>query len=422
MRNRRKVEKIQKKLKSLKQQWFYYGALLYAFLIPFPQKIINIALMVWVVLSLVSFNKSTLVKTKYLWLLPAFYFLYFIGFFTSETLSIKFLEYKLSLLIFPLLFFLRTYDEKQRNGILKIFIWGLLASTITCLAMAFYQSIKIQNGDFLFQPNVMEGRGFMESILYGGNYFFGRYLSVFHQTVYYAMYLCAGISILLFQPKLFPAKPRIIILVIFIVFIFLVSNKASFIALALILILKLYTWKVSRIKKLIGISIFAMALVLFTFFNPRLKESVINVVEGKITLDKEARYGFSTRLLSWDAGVSLIKERPFFGYGYADVQSVVNKRYEEKGYIFPLKNSYNAHNLWLQSWLENGLLAIIILFGIFLVLFQKSWNNPLFLAFVLLLLINSLFEGMFNRFSGISFFSFLVCFIISAAKGGLMKE
>ena len=124
MRNRRKVEKIQKKLKSLKQQWFYYGALLYAFLIPFPQKIINIALMVWVVLSLVSFNKSTLVKTKYLWLLPAFYFLYFIGFFTSETLSIKFLEYKLSLLIFPLLFFLRTYDEKQRNGILKIFIWG----------------------------------------------------------------------------------------------------------------------------------------------------------------------------------------------------------------------------------------------------------------------------------------------------------
>ena len=409
-------------MNNFKHQGFYYGALLYAFLIPFPQKIINIALMVWVLLSLVSCNKATLSKTKYLWLLPAFYFLYFIGFFTSETMSFKFLEYKLSLLIFPLLFFLCTYDEKQRNGILKIFIWGLLASAITCLAMAFYHSSGIQNGDFLFQPNVIEGRGFMESILYGGNYFFGRHLSVFHQTVYYAMYLCAGISILLFHPKLFPTKLRPGMLGFFLFFIFLISNKASFIALALILILKLYTWNVIRSKKMIGISLFAMMLAAFVFLNPRIKETALNLFEGKMTLNKEARYGFATRILSWDAAISLIKERPAFGYGYGATQAALNKKYQEKGYIFPLKESYNAHNLWLQSWLENGLLAIIILFGIFLVLFQKSWHSPIFLAFVLLLLTNSLFEGMFSRFSGISFFSFLVCFIFSAAKGGLMEE
>jgi hypothetical protein len=409
-------------LNNFKHQGFYYGAVLYAFLIPFPQKIINIALMVWVVLSLVSYNKSTLVKTKNLWLLPAFYVLYFIGFFTSETMSFKFLEYKLSLLIFPLLFFLCTYDEKQRNGILKIFIWGLLASAITCLAMAFYNSSGIQNGDFLFQPNVIDGRGFMESILYGGNYFFGRHLSVFHQTVYYAMYLCAGVAVLLFAPKLFSTKLRTGLFGVFLFFIFLVSNKASFIALALILILKLYTWNVIRNKKMIGVTLFAIMLAAFVFLNPRIKETALNVVEGKLTLNKEARYGFATRILSWDAAISLIRERPVFGYGHSATQAALNKKYKEEGYIFPLKESYNAHSLWLQSWLENGLLAIIILLGIFLALFQKSWHNPLFLAFALLLLTNSLFEGMFNRFSGISFFSFLVCFIFSAAKGGLMEE
>jgi len=422
MRNRRKVEKIQRKLKTLQQQGFYYGALLYAFLIPFPQKIINIALMVWVVLSLVSCNKSTLVKTKYLWLLPAFYGLYFLGFFTSETMSFKFLEYKLSLLIFPLLFFLCAYDETQRKHILKIFIWGLVASTITLLIIAFYNSFQVRNGEFIFQPNVMEDRGFIESILYGGNYFFGRHLSVFHQTVYYAMYLCAGISILLFQTKLFSAKFRTGLLGVFLFFIFLVSNKASFIALALILILKLYNWNANHSKKLIGVSLFALMLATFVFLNPRIKESVLKIVEGQTTLNKEARYGFATRLLSWDTAISLIEERPVFGYGHGATQAALNKRYQEKGYIFPLYESYNAHSLWLQSWLENGLLAIIILFAIFLVLFQKSWHNPLFLAFVLLLLTNSLFEGMFNRFSGISFFSFLVCFIFSAAQGGLIKE
>ena len=422
MQNRRKIEKIQIKLESLKQQGFYYGALLYAFLIPFPQRIINIALMVWVVLSLVSCNKSTLVKAKYLWLLPAFYFLYFIGFLTSETMSFKFLEYKLSLLIFPLLFFLCTYNETQRNRIFKIFIWGLLTSAITLFVIAFYNSFQIRNGVFIFQPNVMEGRGFIESILYGGNYFFGRYLSIFHQTVYYAMYLCAGVAVLLFAPKMFSTKLRTCLLGIFLIFIFLVSNKASFIALALILILKLYTWNVNRSKKAIGVTLFAMMLAAFVFLNPRIKESVFNIVEGKMMLNKEVRYGFATRLLSWDAAISLIKERPVFGYGHTATQAALNKKYQEEGYIFPLKESYNAHNLWLQSWLENGLLAIIILFGIFLVLFQKSWHNPLFLAFVLLLLTNSLFEGMFNRFSGISFFSFLVCFIFSAAKGGLVEE
>ena len=102
--------------------------------------------------------------------------------------------------------------------------------------------------------------------------------------------------------------------------------------------------------------------------------------------------------------------------------AVLNEKYKEKGYVFPLKESYNAHNLWLQSWLENGLLAIIVLFGIFFVLFQKSWQSPLFLAFTILLLTNSLFEGLFNRFSGISFFSFLVCFIFSMTKGGFARS
>lgn len=409
-------------MKSLKQQGFYYGALLYAFLIPFPQKFINIALMAWVLLSLVGCSKSTLVKYKLFWLLPAFYVLYFIGFFTSETMSFQFLEYKLSLLIFPLLFFLHGYDKKQRNGILKVFVWGLVASAVTCVVVAFYNSIAIQNSAFIFQPNVLEGKGFMESILYGGNYFFGRHLSLFHQTVYYALYLCTGVAVLLFRPNLFPAKQRKVLLGVLMVLIFLVSNKASFIALALILGFKLYTWHASGGKKVIGISLFALVLAAFVLFNPRIKKSVVNIVAGKMMLNKEARYGFATRLLSWDAAISLIKERPVLGYGHSDAQVALNQKYQEKAYVFPLKESYNAHNLWLQSWLENGLLAILILFGIFFALFQKSWSNPLFLAFILLLLANSLFEGMFNRFSGISFFSFLVCFMYSVQKGGLEKS
>jgi O-antigen ligase len=408
-------------LENLKHTGYYYGALLFAFLIPFHPKLSTLALVLWLLLSLISFSQKTLVRNKTLLLLPIAYVAYFICFFTAETPKFRFLETKLSLLVFPLIFFLNVYSVRQRGKILKFLVFGLVVSSILCLIVAFYNSIGIENGNLYFRANVLEGKGFMDSILYGGNYFFGRYLSIFHQTVYYAMYLCAGVAVLLFVPKLFTTKLRTSLLGIFLFFIFLVSNKASFIALALILILKLHTWNVNRSKKAIGVSLFAMVLTAVVFLNPRIKESVVNIVEGKMTLNKEARYGFATRLLSWDAAVSLIKEKPVFGYGHAVTQEALNKKYQEEGYIFPLKESYNAHNLWLQSWLENGLFAIIILLGIFLVLFQKSWHKPLFLAFVLILLTNSLFEGMFNRFSGIIFFSFLVCFIFSASKGGLAK-
>jgi len=344
------------------------------------------------------------------------------GFFSSESMSFKFMEYKLSLIIFPLLFFLHTYDSNKRNAMLKAMVYGLVASIVVCLCIALKHSILFENGIFVFQANVLEGKEFMESILYGGNYFFGRYLSIFHQTVYYAMYLSAGVAVMLFRPQLFSAKMRTILLGVLLVMIFLVSNKASFIVLVLIVGLKLWKWNVKSSTKAIGVVLFTGALVVLSFLNPRVKESVVNISEGQLMLNKEARYGFGTRLLSWDAAISLIKERPILGYGHADTQDALNKRYEEKGYVFPLKESYNAHNLWLQSWLENGLMAIIILFGIFLILFEKSKNKHLFIAFALILLVNSMFEGLFNRFSGISFFSFLVCFIFSMTKGGFARS
>lgn len=402
---------------QLKHQGYFYGALLYAFIVPFPQKLVNISLMIWGALSLYGYSKPALFKNRNLWFLPAFYVTYFMGFFTSETINLKFLEYKLSLLIFPLLFFLHFYDEEQLRRILRTLILGLTASIATCLLMAFYNSIDIQDGVVIFQPNVLEDRGFMESIIYGGNYFFGRYLSIFHQTVYYALYLCIGIAVLLFKRNLFSARIQFVLLLVFIGFIFLVSNKASFLVLALVLAIKIWSWKGNRMQKSIGISLITLLMALFTFFNPRMNESVRNIVGGKLILDKEARYGFATRLLSWDAAISLIRERPILGYGHTDTQEALNNKYESKGYVFPLKGQYNAHNLWLQSWLENGIPAIIVLLGIFWILFKcalvKKCSEPLLLSIACILLVNSMFEGMFNRFSGISFFSFLFCLVIS---------
>lgn len=413
-------------LEKLKNEGYYYGALLYVFLIPFHQKIATLAIIAWALLSVISFKKSNVHKNWKWFLLPIFYILYFMGWFTAKTPYFGFLETKLSFLIFPILFFLHNYSAPQRIKMLKVFVFGLLVSSLFCLVHACYQSIDIQDGSLYFRANVLEGKGFIEAILYGGNYFFGNHLSIFHQTVYYAIYLCSGIAILFFCPKTFGKKLRWALLLVFALLVFLISNKASFIALGILCILRLATVKLSSSKRAIGFLLVFGVISVFILINPRAKEAVQKVIDGELVVDKNARYGFTTRILTWDAAWSLIKEKPIWGYGAGETQLNLNEVYKQKEYRHPLKETYNAHNLWLQTWLENGLLGLSLLVAIFILLFQKSIQHKeyqsFFLALLLVILVNAFFESIFNRFSGVSFFCFLVCFILSVSKEDVAKK
>ena len=413
-------------LKMLKNEGYYYAALLYVFLIPFHQKLATLAIIAWALLSIFSFRKSNLNKNWKWMLLPVFYLLYFIGWFTAETPYFGFLETKLSFLIFPILFYLHNYTIYQRIKILKLFVFGLLFSGLLCVVYAFYQSTGIQEGTLYFRANVLEGKDFMESILYGGNYFFGKHFSIFHQTVYYALYLCSGIAILLFCPKMFRKRYRWCLILFFILLIFLISNKASFLVLGMLFVYRLATVNLSLYKRVVGIILVCGVVSVFIHTNPRAKDAIQKVIDGELVLDKNARYGFKTRILIWDAALSLVNEKPLWGYGFGENQSKLNEIYKQKEYKFLLKDTYNAHNLWLQTWIENGLLGLLLLVAIFIILIDKTIKHQehqsLFLALVLVVFVNTLFESIFNRFSGVSFFCFLVCFILSESNAGRLKN
>ena len=415
------------KISFNKIEWrrmYFYAALLYAFLIALDQKLATIALIIWAVFSAINYNTHALNKTRYLLVLPILYFTYILGALISVGGSLAFLEHKLSLLVFPLIFFLHSYNREERQWIFRSFIYGVLVCSTFCLVMALFRSITLDNDGFRFVPNVLEGKAFLESIIYGGNHFFGNHFSLFHQTVYFGLYLCTGIAILLFSRDIFKDKKRIILICIFTGVLFLVSNKAAFLVLALIFTFWIFTVRMPGLKKGIILLSFAALTVLFAATNPRIKESLRKIANKDIGIDKDARFDFSTRILSWDAAISLIKEHPIQGYGAGNAQEAFNSVYAQKKYTFPLKEKLNAHNQFFQIWIENGLPGLIVLMSIFIVFYQiarKSIHNKnLLYSILLVLVVNGLFESIFNRFSGVSFFSFLVCFIFSEskAKGG----
>lgn len=405
---------------------YLYGAMLFAFLLPFHQQVATFALGLWMIASLINFGVDRLNKNWLLICLPILFMIYVANSFPVGEVSLKTLEHKLSLLVFPIVFFLHRFSKAELDGLLKLFVLGLIASSFFCLGMAFYNSFDIQQGVFYFDPRILSEKSFFDSIIFGGNYFFGKHLSVFHQTVYFSIYLCVGVVVILFKPQLFGKKSRKYLLLFLTAMVFLISNKASFIVLGLIICLRLLTWDLVYWKKILGFFSIIIFMGLFMYLNPRSKESIDNIVKGKLILDSNARYGFSTRLLSWDAALTLIKNQPLSGYGITNTQKKLNEVYNKKKYIHPLKESYNAHNQWLQMWLENGLVGFLVLLVVFSIIFYVGFmprnNLGLFMGIAVVLFVNSMFESIFNRFSGISFFSFIVCYIFSLSRVNTGKK
>jgi O-antigen ligase len=397
------------------------GGWLYCFSIPLFQQFATLSIIAWALFSLIGpkdYNKHR----KWMLLPLGFFVLYVLSFVLAPTDEYGILQRKLSLAIFPLIFYFRSYNQNERSVLLKAYLSGLFLSGFICLGVAIVRSVSFVEGELLFQPQVLNGKGFFESILYGGNYFFGRYFSFFHQTVYYALYLCFGILILLFKKDILQFQGHRWSLIGFFVFlIFLISNKGSFVALAGVFSLYILLNTKSLIRKIVLIFLLIISSIAWVKGNPRLNESFNKVISGDFRLDKNARYGYETRLLSWHASLSLIGQKPISGYGVAHAQEMLDKEYGRKEYRFPLKNHFNSHNQFFQYWIESGIIGLVLWIMAFVILVihsrKLSETNRFFAySFVLILFINSLFESVMNRFSGISFISFAICFLLTNIK------
>jgi O-antigen ligase len=97
--------------------------------------------------------------------------------------------------------------------------------------------------------------------------------------------------------------------------------------------------------------------------------------------------------------------------GTGDFQDVLNDRYACKEYAYPLKRSYNAHNLFLQVFISLGFPGVILLTLILIhqILLSARTRNMLHFLFILLFVLLSLTESSLNMQVGVVFFSFFIC-------------
>jgi O-antigen ligase len=400
----------------LKVKGSFYTALLYSFCISLHQQMATVAMILWFVVTVSSKIHTFRLKRAdwILGLLPIYFLIYTLWeIIIGQNIHWSLIGHKLSLLVFPIIFVLARYSNAEYEAFFKAFLYGLVVSSLTSLVTSFFASFDFGNGILVFEPQLESDRSFMDSIIYGGNHFFGAQLSRFHQTVYFAMYLCAGLVVVTQLKLLFNSRIRLAITALFILMVFLISNKAGLLCLAFLSILWILNRPLSIFRKILGSVILAVFIGALLLSNPRMRLGLEHFQSSFQGLNPEARYGLNLRLLSWDGALSLIKDRPVFGYGPGETQEALNHYYEFNGYTEPLLHSHNAHNQFLQTWLETGLTGLFVLSAIFIMLFRSVYSKKdmrlLFLGLTLVLFLNAGFESILNRFSGISFFSYLVC-------------
>lgn len=327
------------------------------------------------------------------------------------------LEVKMSLLIFPVIF--ASIREEVLSlaiarKVLMALVFGVLASMVLCYSQAIIDYMK--NGS----PEA---------------FYYSR-LSVFIHPSYLAMYVCFAITVLLYFYLKGWIKGRmmqalsIILIVLFELFVVMLSSKAGILGLAIII--AMFASYIIFVEKrfLAGITsgglLTVSFLILFFLFpasSARFEESR-EVVEQADVGTNEVANSTGERIMIWWYSFEITNENFLFGVGTGDVKDRLLDKYEEKGMSNALELELNAHNQYLQTMIAMGIMGLIILLlNIILpAMYCVEKKHYLYLIFLLLVGFNFLFESMLETQAGVVFYAFFNAYLFAIKKDPASME
>lgn len=395
---------------------------LFSFCLPLHQKWSTIILFILVIISLPLKKKRVNYWNLSFFLPPLLYVLMAISLLYSENLDLRFLEHRASLLAFPIIYSAMDLTRRKQLQLFNAFIYGCASAVLICYGNAIFNSFSILDGSVVFKPVINDEFSFMYSVIRDGNYFFSSHFSIFHQSTYFAFYLNVAIAIILAFSMWKKNKIFFALLFIFPLVVFQLSSKINLLICGLVFVV----YGVRRINSTFARSVFIVIILVITSLlivkNPRTKVLLDTTLEKGLKIEPSERYGYTLRLMSWDAAVSVILSHPIVGVGIGDTQMELNKVYMAKGYEQPLKEELNAHNQFLQITLACGILGLLVLICMLREIYRKlklcsdTGMAFFYYSFLFVITLNFLFESYLNRYSGISCFGFFYYLLIRNDK------
>lgn len=370
---------------------------------PFYPILFTYALVLLLVITVIKLIKKRSFELKWsiqLTFLTAFLAFTMVSSFWTETISEGFqlLSKLLPLLIVPIL----IQNTNQRSIVfIDYFIIGNLISVFTNFLYAVVnQSL---NSEFLY-----------------------LHYSQFMHPSYYAFF-CIVAAIFALQQYINRKKIWYLIASMVLVSqIILVGSKTGIITLLsvsiIFLIKELILQRNRKILILTGISLLAIGILGYN--SNRIQNFKENIYE--ISLDKSKLYPTESTGIRWAiylTDIEIIKETPFFGNGTGKAKTLIHENLlkNEKRMRHLLDKKYNAHNQFLETWMENGPIAMGLLIGLLLSI-RSIHKRQLWELITVGIFINYSFESMLARQSGIILLSIILALYLNPYRPASVKK
>lgn len=337
-----------------------------------------------------------------LWLF-LFYLFHLVGMLwtTNTVFGWNDLGIKASFFIFPLLFMLGNF-QIDRSFYWKVFVYSLSISVVILLLFAAWQS--------WYYP---------EDNQWG--YFFEHEFSIWMHRSYFATYTAVAAGICLHWLLRLQRVESLFLLVtsflLLSVATFLTLSKAGILIWFVLVLLIVARFIVIRSSKWFGFGI----LGLFILFC-----SIVLLTENKVSSrmgdirsgmenfsseDNASVESSAARLLMWHTSLKCVQENPVLGVGTGDVKDVLVAKSLELGNVGCADRRLNAHNQYLNSWVQLGIPGLILLIVVLLTSFRFAIRTVQFELTLLLaaFAISMLFESFLETQAGIIPFALFVC-------------
>lgn len=306
----------------------------------------------------------------------------------------------------------KLFSRQQKQALLTWFIGTVFIASLYCFGLAIYEFFESGTAYPTGQTGHFTYNRFMHQ----------RLSSNIGMHAIYLSFYCSFAAIAALHRVLFTNRPKRATLVwntflvmFFAGFIFLLKSSLFAFVFPLSCILIVFL----RVKNHLLSPKYALAFLLMSLlsivFSYKGIQSKLDNFNTSFNFEDQSMRPLAMRLAFWTSAWEVIQEHPFLGAGTGDGQDELVKEYQRVHFSIGEKNNFNAHNMYLQYWISNGVL-MPLLFVVFLsMLFVKAvqHRNFLFFAFTLYFTFFSLTESTMLKQKGILFFVFFAFLFIS---------
>jgi O-antigen ligase len=311
---------------------------------------------------------------------------------------------RLSLLVFPLVMFdANALVRDKRKTLLGIFALSTALYMTVCFIYAFERSLFFTDGKLIFDPVTPEAKWL--------NYFYGSDLVFSIHPTYMALFVITAAFISLEWGR---DKSRAMIHragwlltgLFLLVSVYFISSRAGILAAVIMVVfymtVLLLAARKHKLLRFVVIVLIILTVLPLVRHNSRLSFFVNSLSAGGYEVISR-----DNRFIVWRHAAKLSMEQPLAGFGIGDARDQLAEQYLLSGEQMLYNDRYNAHNQFLESFLEGGVIQLLLLVSVtgFMMVLAIRERNLLYTLFIIMILVFFMVESILYRLAGVSFFS-----------------